>query len=65
MTSEYCETCHANTKRCEFYPTGRSRQHGRCLECDLRDAKRPEDYHNRNRDYCFTCDQIPNDRFRQ
>jgi hypothetical protein len=31
--TEYCESCKASTKRCEFYPIGRSRQHERRNLC--------------------------------
>ena len=63
--SEYCESCKVNTRRCEFYPVGRSRQHGACLQCDRQDPTHPEGYRDRNPQYCYACDQKPSDRFRQ
>jgi hypothetical protein len=64
QATEYCESCKSNTRRCEYYPVGRSRQHGRCLECDRKDTLHPAGYRNRNPGYCYTCDQMPSDRFR-
>ena len=55
--SEPCETCNTETKRCEYYPKGRSRQHGKCLQCDANDPKRPEGYRNRDPRYCYECDR--------
>jgi hypothetical protein len=63
--TEYCESCKAYTKRCEFYPVGRSRQHGKCLECDRKDPKHPENYRSLKPQYCYECGQHQSDRFRQ
>jgi hypothetical protein len=64
-TTEYCEACKAHTKRCEFYPVGRSRQHGTCLECDRKDPRRPENYRSLKPQYCYACGLNQSDRFRQ
>ena len=55
---EYCDVCKAATRKCEYYPKGRSRQHGKCLECAKRDAKHPESYRSSDPRYCYACDQI-------
>ena len=56
-STEYCESCKAYTKRCEFYPVGRSRQHGKCLECDRKDPKHGDNY-RRKPQYCYECGQL-------
>ena len=48
----YCEICKAVTKRCEYYPKGRSRQHGKCLQCDKNDPTHPASSNPR---YCYEC----------
>jgi hypothetical protein len=55
--SEHCEICKTETKRCEYYPKGRSRQHGKCLQCDANDPKRLEGYRKRDPRYCVECDR--------
>lgn len=39
LVKEYCEICKTETARCQSYQAGRSRQHGKCLECDRKDAR--------------------------
>jgi hypothetical protein len=51
----YCDVCKAETQRCEYYPKGRSRQHGKCLECDKKDPTRPAGYRSSNPRYCYEC----------
>lgn len=55
--TEFCDVCKAETERCQYYPIGRSRQHGRCLECDRKDARNPTPYQNKDRRYCSECDR--------
>jgi hypothetical protein len=55
--SQYCEVCKTNTKRCEYYPKGRSRQHGACLDCDRKDPRHPEGYRSSDPRYCYECDR--------
>jgi hypothetical protein len=57
VTSEQCDICKTETKRCEYYPKGRSRKHGKCLECDAKDPQRPEGYKSRDPRYCYECDR--------
>ena len=54
--AQYCDVCKADTKRCQYYPAGRSRQHGKCLECDRKDPRTPQARHNRDNRYCSECD---------
>lgn len=65
VTTGYCDVCKATTERCEFYPQGRSRQHGRCLRCDKNDSRTPAEYKPAKREYCYACNQMPSDRYRQ
>jgi len=53
---EYCDVCKTDTKRCQYYPAGRSRQHGKCLECDQKDPRTPQARQNRDNRYCSECD---------
>ena len=56
--TKYCETCKTETKRCQYYPKGRSRAHDLCLECDRKDPRTPEGYRSRDPRYCNECDRI-------
>ena len=56
-TAVHCDICKASTKRCEYYPKGRSRQHGRCLECDRKDPKHPEGSRSSDPRYCYDCNR--------
>ena len=63
-TLVFCETCKADTARCEYYPAGRSRQHGKCLECDRKDIRNPRPSGDKR--YCVECDRnhrTPPDRY--
>lgn len=53
-----CDVCRANTRRCEYYPPGRSRQHGKCLECERKDPRIQEGYGSTDPRYCVECDRI-------
>jgi len=53
----YCETCKRDTKRCQYYPAGRSRQHGKCLECDRNDIRNSGSYKVKDSRYCIDCDR--------
>lgn len=55
--SEYCDLCKTVTRRCEYYPKGRSRQHARCLSCDSRDPAHAEGHHSRDPRVCYECEQ--------
>lgn len=55
--SEYCDICKIATKRCEYYPPGRSRRHGKCLECDRKDPRTPKDFRSKDARYCCACDR--------
>ena len=55
--SKYCDVCKADTKRCQYYPKGRSRQHDRCLECDRKDRRNSEAYESSDSRYCVECDR--------
>ena len=55
--SEYCDVCKTATKRCEYYPAGRSRKHGMCLECDARNPRNPVGYRSADPRYCIECDR--------
>ena len=57
MAAEYCETCKIDTKRCEYYPAGRSRRHGKCLECDRKDPRSPKGFGSKDARYCNECDR--------
>lgn len=50
--AQYCDVCKTETRRCEYYPKSRSRQHGKCLKCDKNDPNRPEGYRSSNPSYC-------------
>ena len=54
---EYCETCKAETERCQYYPVGRSRQHGRCLQCDRTDPRYAAVAQSGDKRYCRDCDR--------
>jgi hypothetical protein len=54
---EHCDICKTETKRCEYYPKGRSRRHGKCLRCDEKDPAHPEGYRSRDPRYCYECDR--------
>lgn len=54
---DYCEVCKAETERCQYYPAGRSRQHGKCLECDRTDPRSVIANQNRDPRYCKECDR--------
>ena len=54
--SKYCDVCKAETKRCQYYPIGRSRQHDVCLECDRKDRRNSEAVSSDPR-YCIECDR--------
>jgi hypothetical protein len=56
-TLEYCDVCKTETKRCQYYPAGRSRRHGKCLECDRKDPRNPEAYQSKDSRYCCECDR--------
>ena len=56
-TLEYCEICKAETPRCQYYPAGRSRQHGKCLKCDSTDTRNPRPFETQDRRYCGDCDR--------
>jgi len=53
--SEYCDICKIATKRCEYYPAGRSRRHAKCLECDRKDPRTPNDSQKKDARFCFDC----------
>jgi len=53
---EYCEVCKAQTERCQYFPAGRSRQHGRCLACDRKDPRSAGGYQSTDARYCNECD---------
>ena len=55
--SEYCDICTTPTKRCEYYPAGRSRRHGKCLECDRKDPRTPKDFQRKDVRYCYECNR--------
>jgi hypothetical protein len=54
---EYCDVCKMETARCQYYPAGRSRMHGKCLECDRKDIRNPAPQGSRDSRYCGECDQ--------
>jgi hypothetical protein len=58
--AEYCDVCRSNTKRCEYYPAGRSRRHGKCLECDHKDPRSPVGFKSKDVRYCRECDTSNN-----
>jgi hypothetical protein len=53
---KYCDVCKRETKRCQYYPKGRSRQHDQCLECDARDPRQAS-LESTDARYCITCDR--------
>jgi hypothetical protein len=55
--SKYCDVCKADTKRCQYYPQGRSRQHDLCLECDRKDRRNSEAFPSSDARYCIECDR--------
>jgi hypothetical protein len=55
LVKEYCEICKTETPRCQYYPAGRSRQHGKCLECDRKDARNV--YESNGGPYCVECER--------
>jgi hypothetical protein len=57
LASEYCDPCKSSTKRCEYYPAGRSRQHGKCLECDRKDPRTPKGLQRKDARYCYECNR--------
>jgi len=57
MAAEYCDVCKKDTHRCEYYPMGRSRQHGKCLECDQKDPRTQTAHQSRDSRYCVECDR--------
>jgi len=57
MFSKYCDVCKTDTKRCQYYPKGRSRQHDACLECDRKDRRNSESYGSSDSRYCVECDR--------
>ena len=59
-SSQYCETCKTETERCQYYPAGRSRQHGKCLECDRKDVRNARVVVSKDKRYCSECDRIHN-----
>jgi hypothetical protein len=54
--SKYCDVCKADTKRCQYYPKGRSRQHDKCMECDRKDCRNFEAHQSSDPRYCIECD---------
>jgi hypothetical protein len=60
MAAEYCDVCKTETKRCEYYPAGRSRRHGKCLECDRKDPRAPAGSRAKDGRYCLECDRNHN-----
>ena len=56
--TEYCDLCKKDTPRCQYYPAGRSRQHGRCLECEKKDVRNARPYKSVDSRYCGECDRI-------
>ena len=54
---KYCEVCKTETKRCQYYPKGRSRQHDLCLECDRKNPRTPGGHHSSDPRYCAECDR--------
>ena len=58
ISAKYCDVCKADTKRCQYYPKGRSRQHDRCLECDRKDRRNSESHQSSDSRYCVECDRI-------
>jgi hypothetical protein len=54
---DYCEVCKADTERCQYYPAGRSRQHGRCLQCDRNDPRSSSSHQSTDARYCKDCDR--------
>jgi hypothetical protein len=57
VISAFCDRCKIETRRCEYYPKGRSRQHGMCLVCDSKDPKHPEGHKSRDPGVCYECDR--------
>ena len=55
--SKYCAVCKAVTKRCQYYPKGRSRPHGLCLECDRKDYRNSGVSQSGDPRYCVECDR--------
>jgi len=55
---EYCEVCKTETERCQYYPAGRSRQHGRCLKCDQKDPRSAGGHQSGDLRYCNECDRM-------
>jgi hypothetical protein len=53
----YCETCKIDTEKCQYYPAGRSRQHGACLECDRTDPRSMGAPQSTDARYCKGCDR--------
>ncbi|MCU1335336.1 MAG: hypothetical protein JWO19_917 [Bryobacterales bacterium] len=58
--SEYCDVCKTTTKRCQYYPAGRSRRHSKYLECDRNDPRSPKGLQSKNPQYCSECDREQN-----
>jgi len=54
---KFCEVCKAETKRCQYYPKGRSRQHDMCLKCDKEDRRHTQDAPSSDSRYCIECDR--------
>ena len=59
-TSEYCDVCRISTKHCEYYPAGRSRRHGKCLECDRKDPRSAKGFEKKDVRYCSECNRQEN-----
>lgn len=55
--SDYCDVCKTYTSRCQYYPKGRSRQHGTCLECSRNDQRNSGGFQSSDRRYCYQCDR--------
>ena len=55
--TSFCDVCKTETRRCEYYPRGRSRQHGKCLQCDKNDPTHTVGYRSSNPSYCYDCDR--------
>ena len=56
VMTAYCDVCKTETPRCEYYPAGRSRQHGKCLTCDRNDIRNPRPNANSASRYCGDCE---------
>jgi hypothetical protein len=59
-STQYCDVCKTETERCQYYPAGRSRQHGKCLECDRKDVRNSRVYVSKDKRYCGECDRTHN-----